>query len=217
MTLPEMDIENIVNPSTPRRIYSQSNICTLCGFLFIRTEIDEHGRVVEKKFLNKKLKLTDERVHKISSVVTDYHEPADSSNGVCIKCFRHIEKVLQMQKDISRMQEELNKARYSVRQSYHLTCKKSAKKSAEKRQLRTQLIHEPTKQQKTSHSAVDSLITINPTLPHLQDLTKDTTVSQLLPVMKKPARRFLVFETITSTETMEREAIGPDLEGEVKV
>lgn len=112
MTLPEMDIENIVNPSTPRRIYSQSNISTLCGFLFIRTEIDEHGRVVEKKFLNKnlKLKLTDERVHKISSVVTDYHEPADSSNGVCIKCFIHIGKVLQMQKDISRMQEELNKA-----------------------------------------------------------------------------------------------------------
>ena len=87
-------MEEVKRPVTPRRIYYQSNICILCGFSFIQIEVLFTGQIVQKKYLNKKLKLTEERIKNITIVVSDFELEPTSINGVCVKCYRHIEKVI---------------------------------------------------------------------------------------------------------------------------
>lgn len=50
-----------------------------------------------KKYLNKKLKLNKDRIENIRQVVYCFETEVTSSNdGVCIKCYRTIEKVIQI-------------------------------------------------------------------------------------------------------------------------
>lgn len=211
----------VKSPVTPRRIYYQSNICILCGFSFIQTEVLVTGQTVQKKYLNKKLKLTEERIKKITSVVNDFETEPTSINGVCVKCYRHIEKVIQMQTDLAKMQTDLTEARHDVRKTYHLTCTKSAKKT-EKR-LRTcmspLLQQQPLKYQKTtftSELSVVHLLTI-PTFDEMIHAPKGPSTTSLVGNVKKPTRRSLGFSYTSATEKETLRKQGPDLEGEVKV
>ena len=49
-------------PITPRRVYDRDNLCLLCGFSFVHTEISEEGVRKEVKLFKQKLKITDDRV-----------------------------------------------------------------------------------------------------------------------------------------------------------
>ena len=64
------------SPLTPRRIYYNSNICVLCGFAFVQSEVTSTGEKIDKKFFNKKLKLTDQRIKAVTAIVDgfDFHD-----------------------------------------------------------------------------------------------------------------------------------------------
>ena len=55
-------------PQTPRRIYYKANICVLCRFAFVQAEVTSTGETIEKKLVNKKLKLTLVTEEKISAI-----------------------------------------------------------------------------------------------------------------------------------------------------
>lgn len=82
---------------TPRKVYSSTNICCLCGFSFIVKEIDENGKSTVKKFSKLKLRLSEEKRAAISQVTTI----PDNTDGVCTKCFSKVEKVIKYRKEIS--------------------------------------------------------------------------------------------------------------------
>lgn len=82
-----------------------------------------------KKYLNKKLKLNKDRIENIRQVVYCFEtEVTSSNNGVCIKCYRTIEKVIQMQSDMVKIKSDINSARNAVCENYKLTCSISAEK-----------------------------------------------------------------------------------------
>ena len=126
------------SPFTPRRIYNRSNICVLCGFSCIQVEISSTGERTEKKFLNKKRKLTDERLKAITSVIDNFkHDSNISTNGVCLKCFRNVEKVLQMESGVHKLQKEIAMTRRTVNQKYQLALPSPSKQVTEKRLLKS--------------------------------------------------------------------------------
>ena len=110
------------SPLTPRRIYLSANICVICGFALFHTEITSTGQRIERKSLNIKLKLTDERIQNISNVIESFERELCGKNGICTKCYRNVEKVLHMQNDLIKLRKDLKGTRSSVRHSYHLTC-----------------------------------------------------------------------------------------------
>jgi hypothetical protein len=94
---------------TPKRLYCQSNICVLCSFSFIQREITATGELVETKFLKKKLRLTEERIRKIKMVVESFEIDSahDERNGVCLKCYGKVERVLHLQEGREKLKAEL--------------------------------------------------------------------------------------------------------------
>ncbi|CAC5383779.1 unnamed protein product [Mytilus coruscus] len=116
---------DLKSPATPRRVYYLSNICVICGFSFIQTDITPSGHKVEKRLTNKKLKLSKERVDNIRKVIEVFEHEHGQINGICITCYRHIEKVLKLQEELGSLQKELNDTRSGVRKAYNLTCSKT--------------------------------------------------------------------------------------------
>ena len=81
-------------PQTPRRIYYKANICVLCGLAFVQAEVTSTRETIKKKLINKKLKLTEEKISAIRNVLGEFnHECITSNNGVCKQCFRTIERI----------------------------------------------------------------------------------------------------------------------------
>jgi hypothetical protein len=93
----------------PERRSYRANVCVLCCFSFIQTEITPSGEKVETKFLTKKLKLTDERVDKIKLVIDSFElgSARNYRNGVCVKCFSKVERVLQLKTQLSTLRSKL--------------------------------------------------------------------------------------------------------------
>ena len=85
-------------PKTPQKIYSITNVCCLCGFSFLVKEVDSEGNTVIRKFVKLKLRLNEEKRRAICEV-TQADLPKNSE-GVCIKCFAKVEKVLKYRKEI---------------------------------------------------------------------------------------------------------------------
>ncbi|XP_069107208.1 uncharacterized protein [Argopecten irradians] len=83
-------------PRTPHRVYSLSNVCCLCGFSFIVKETCNDGSTRVKKLYKLKLKFTEERANVMRKVI-DLPSRAD---GVCVKCFSKVEKVLKYRAEI---------------------------------------------------------------------------------------------------------------------
>lgn len=76
-----------------------------CGFSFIQTDIITSGQKVEKRLTNTKFKLSKERVDKIKKVIEVFGHEHEHIYSICIKCYRHIEKVLKLQEDLSSLQK----------------------------------------------------------------------------------------------------------------
>lgn len=216
---------DLKSPATPRRVYYLSNICVICGFSFVQTDITPSGHKVEKKLTNHKLKLTRERVDNIKKVIEVFEHEHEQVNGVCKKCYRHIEKVLKLQEDLGSLQKDLNDTRSGVRMTYNLTCSKtkseSKRQSYEKRLLRSPLSQQPSKQQRTDFPTAVSVVTMMtlPTFPQiLSGRQTDHTVAEIVPTPKK-TRRSLSFtsppKTTASQEEQKHEQ--SSLVGEVEV
>ncbi|XP_069110243.1 uncharacterized protein [Argopecten irradians] len=84
---------------TPRK----SNCCIFCGVRFIT--FAEEGKIVFKKF-DTKLKINEERRKNIEDAVEQVIV-VQGENGICRKCFRAVQKILKLEKDVSDLRNEL--------------------------------------------------------------------------------------------------------------
>lgn len=172
-----------------------------------------------KKYLNKKLKLNKDRIENIRQVVYCFEtEVTSSNNGVCIKCYRTIEKVIQMQSDMVKIKSDINSARNAVCENYKLTCSISAeKRKTEKRLLYSPSLTKPMKHQKLFSSEVSVVHLVN--LQTFNDIiAKSSSPAPPNMPLEKTARRSLGFsETRTAKLGKETpQTQGSDLVGEVK-
>lgn len=206
----------VTSPRTPRKIYYNSNICVICGFSFIQTEVTATGRTIERNHTNKKLKLSDERVKKIKQVINNFIYEHEHINGVCKKCYSHIEKVLKLHRDVESLEKELNETRSGVRRSYNLTCSKSKsqQKQYEKRLL-SPISDRPEKMPKSTEFPPPSTVTLV-TMQTFQQYAAESnpsgsTVSEI--VSSKTAKKSLFSRK--APEISDPKPI--DLSGEVEV
>jgi hypothetical protein len=102
-------------PSTPKKCYYLGNICVVCGFSFVTKSVDKDGNVQVAKCLDKKLRLTRERLETLWNI-RDFKEetcfPLDS--GVCQKCFRAMERVLKVEKEAAEARERFKSSTQST-------------------------------------------------------------------------------------------------------
>lgn len=107
-----------MNPGaiTPRKTYILNNSCVVCGFSFIVKEQQSDGTVKITKHLNRKLRLSQERLKILTYVVGDIQVSDNSSdmNGVCVKCFQSTERVIKLEKEAKKLKDELLLARNVV-------------------------------------------------------------------------------------------------------
>lgn len=106
-----------MNPGaiTPRKTYILNNSCVECGFSFVK-EQQSDGTVKITKHLNRKLRLSQERLKILTYVVGDIQVSDNSSdmNGVCVKCFQSTERVIKLEKEDKKLKDELLLARKVV-------------------------------------------------------------------------------------------------------
>ncbi|XP_063396369.1 uncharacterized protein LOC134680974 isoform X2 [Mytilus trossulus] len=93
------------------------NICVICGFVFVQKETKSDGFVITNKFLHRKLKLTTERFCEIEKVVGNLQRKKKDDNGVCINCYRAVERVLRLEKEAKKTRARLLKLIETVEQS----------------------------------------------------------------------------------------------------
>ena len=72
----------------------------MCDFAFVQSEVTATGETVERKFLKKKLKLSDERIAAIRQVIGEFTHEDLSNKGSSKNYFRAIEKVIKMESDL---------------------------------------------------------------------------------------------------------------------
>ncbi|XP_061166248.1 uncharacterized protein LOC133175140 [Saccostrea echinata] len=159
--------------ATPRKTLSLGNICIICGFSFIHTFIDSNGKEITQKFFDKKFKLTEERKKII--------------NSVCQKCFRTVERLSKMEKEVSELKCKLKYSAENVKENFLLSLPSPKRSVITKRMLRSPIIRQPTKK-------VASLLPITCVQPISILPFSDLTNRGGLPVAKQvkpPVRRSL--------------------------
>lgn len=130
--------------STPRKTYSLGNICVLCGFSFVQIEKRKDGTEVEHKYLDRKLKLTSERLKNIQKV-TEMTFPRDEGSGVCQKCYRSVENVIKSETKATEMKLKIRKTAQTVANTLLLNLPSPRRMSITKRMLRSPDVSQPAK------------------------------------------------------------------------
>lgn len=124
-----------MSAETPKRIYCRTSICVTCAFSFVETSVLPTGEKVVLKHFSKKLKLSVERVNNIRSVIPDFVESStDDSNGVCVKCYRRVENIHKMTKEIENQTASLRLSWKTV-ENIRLTLPSPRKRTVTKRLL----------------------------------------------------------------------------------
>ena len=78
-------------------------ILTLTTVLFVGSIKDSEGNKKSVKYFNKKLKLTKDRIELIEECLgTTILSEADTPHGVCVPCFRSVEKVHNLKENLNR-------------------------------------------------------------------------------------------------------------------
>ena len=93
---------------TPRKIYPLGNVCLICGFSFVSKSVDSDGNVKVNKYLDKKLRLSADRIkilQDVCGISASVVYPVDT--GVCQKCYRSAERVLKIEKEAETLRESL--------------------------------------------------------------------------------------------------------------
>lgn len=83
----------MAEPLSPRRVYFNGNICIICGFCFVPKESE--------------LKLSKERLQNIDIVIGSIVNSDIEKNGVCIKCYRAVEKVIKLRNEVKSLTEKV--------------------------------------------------------------------------------------------------------------
>lgn len=192
---------------TPRRIYYKANICVLCGFAFVQSEITSTGETIERNLFNKKLKLTDDKVKSIQHVLSEFqHDSVSSSNGVCKNCYRTVERIIKIEKEVEQLQIEISRSRSSVRTKYQLATPSPTKSKIEKR-----LRISPEKTVKRPFPSSFKKVTVV-NIPPIPTILPKTEKNE--PVCKPlSVRRSLPFSTVENVQ----DKTDSSLEGEVEV
>lgn len=89
-----------------KKVYPLGNSCLVCGFSFIQMLVDRDGNTAINKYLDKKLRLSVERlkiVKDVCNITNDVIFTKDT--GVCQKCFRNIEMVLKIEKEAATLRD----------------------------------------------------------------------------------------------------------------
>ncbi|CAC5384735.1 unnamed protein product [Mytilus coruscus] len=86
-------------------------------FSFIQKETTSDGVVITNKSTHRKLKLTTERLREIEKVVGNLQKKKKDDNGVCLKCYRAVERVLRLEKEAEKTKAWLLKLIERVEQS----------------------------------------------------------------------------------------------------
>ena len=96
-------IENVDIGRTPKKVYFYANNCIICGFRFVQTIKDSEGNEKSVKYFNKKLKMTKDRIELLEECLgTTILNEADTQHGVCVPCFRSVEKVHNLKENLNR-------------------------------------------------------------------------------------------------------------------
>lgn len=122
--------------STPKREYSLIDRCCLCGFSFLETTVSGSGTKVTQKQYKLKLRLNEERLGSIQEVISI--QLSDFEKAVCQKCYRKVDSVKRMEKQIQEIKFELQESRNRVQQDISTTVR-------QKRLLRSPLQPQPYK------------------------------------------------------------------------
>ncbi|XP_048769518.2 uncharacterized protein LOC125675769 isoform X2 [Ostrea edulis] len=155
------------SPSTPRRIYSLCNICCLCGFSFLIKEVDRNGTVTWKKLSKLKLRLTDEKRDTIQKII----EMPPHSEGVCVKCFAKVEKIIKYKKEIDNIISVFRESRRRFK------AKTPSSSTRKKRVLRSPQVCLPEFKHVCKDPERTSEMTI-PIIPQPTELLKDSLSMQ---------------------------------------
>lgn len=131
----------MAKPLTPRRVYFNGNICIICGFCFVSKETDETGNITIKKYTNMKLKLSKERLQNIDIVIGSIENSDIEKNGVCIKCYRAVEKVIKLRNEVKSLTDKMKESSERV----SLTLPSPRRGASEKRLLRSPVSLQSTK------------------------------------------------------------------------
>lgn len=75
--------------------------------LFVPKESDETENITIKKYTNMKLKLSKERLQNIDIVIGSIVNSDIEKNGVCIKCYRAVEKVIKLRNEVKSLTEKV--------------------------------------------------------------------------------------------------------------
>ncbi|XP_052811350.1 uncharacterized protein LOC128238992 isoform X2 [Mya arenaria] len=77
--------------------------CILCTFSFKRIEATPRQTINHDKNLNRKLKLTRERLKDITYIVPDIKKKVASiAQGVCVKCYKKVQTIIRKEKEIKK-------------------------------------------------------------------------------------------------------------------
>lgn len=227
--------------ATPRKLYSLiDNICELCGFSFLETEILPDGTKKVTKHLTNKLRLNPERISAITSVLEGYESTnvERTNNGVCLKCFRNIQKCIKLDSDLKSLKTELSSKWDCVKRS-QLALPSPSKHTITKRLLRSPSSTQITKTGRIEEagssvvapSVVQPFVSIQPVklvkLPPLGEVIvkpKSTTKHQeeKLPDVHVHVPMLPLEEVVPRSKKQlfgepQKENIFPDMEGAVEV
>ncbi|CAC5374739.1 unnamed protein product [Mytilus coruscus] len=189
-----------VETLTPKRVYFVDNLCIICefsyiqkettsggvtiyvsfvGFSYIQKETTSEGVVITNKFTSKKLKLTTERSHTIEKEVAKLQRKTVDDKGVCEKCFRTVERVLRLEKEVEETKNRLLKSKERV----ELSSRQSD--NVQKRLLRS---HFSNQAEKNTRSNKSCNVTCNNYVPvKLIPFTEITNLAKYIPIATKPS------------------------------
>lgn len=98
-----MESDNVLKS---KKVDCRTNICMLCNFAFVVTEINSSGERIERKLFHEKCKLTEERLGVIRKVLPNFTSNF-GDNGVCKKCYRRLERILYLGDVLNRLEDNI--------------------------------------------------------------------------------------------------------------
>ena len=210
-----------ISRQTPKRVYLLDNVCIICNFSFIQSEIKPDGSVVVNKYLNLKHKLNQEKINTIEKVVGPLHMTVGEAKnaGVCKKCHAKVEKCIRLQSEV---EEIKHWCKTSIQKSTATMLLPSPRRHAiEKRLLRSPSVGEQeSKIQCVQFQVMPvsplKLKTINIAQQFLPILPKPETSE--LPSLAMPAPKPVARRSLSAKfSTADAENRDPTLENEIQV
>ena len=106
----------------------------------------------EVKLLKQKRRLTEERIDNMRKIIPSFSiKEVDRNSGVCVKCYKTVEKGIRMEEQLVKLKSDLNKSRQDVMAAKNSS---SMRTQVEKRLLRSPFSSVQPKQTKSFPSNI---------------------------------------------------------------